>query len=65
MVEVLIIEYQGIIEQVELFKLPLDADQREINLILKYYDSYRAYKTALDASDADYVVHHLTDLKVK
>lgn len=65
MVDVLIIEYQGIVERAELFQLPLDADTRRNNLILENYRSIQDYNEALADSNADYVVHHFTGLKVK
>ena len=65
MVEVLIIEFQGIVEDVELFKTPLDADLRRDHLILSEYPSIQAYNEAFNDSNADYVVHHYTDVKVK
>jgi len=65
MVEVLIIEIQGIIEDVELFKNPLDADLRRDHLILSEYPSIQAYNEALADSNAKYVVHHFTDVKVR
>ena len=65
MVEVLIIEFQGIIEDVELFKNPLDADLRRDHLILSKYPSIKAYNEALYDSNADYVVLHFTNIEVR
>lgn len=65
MVEVLIIEFQGIVEDVELYAHPLDADARFDHLILAEYPSIQAYNQALADSNAEYVVHHFTDMKVK
>jgi len=65
MVEVLIIEFQGIVEDVELYASPLDADLRRDHLILQEYPSIKAYNEALNDSNADYVVHHFTDEKVR
>jgi hypothetical protein len=65
MVEVLIIEFQGIVEDVELYAHPLDADRRFDHLILAEYPSIKAYNEALADSNAEYVVHHFTDMKVK
>jgi hypothetical protein len=65
MVEVLVIEFQGIVEDVELYASPLDADLRFDHLILSEYPSIQAYNEALNDSNAEYVVHHYTDMKVK
>jgi hypothetical protein len=65
MVEVLIIEFQGIVEDVELYASTLDADLRRDHLILQEYPSIKAYEEALADSNAEYVVHHYTDMKVK
>ena len=65
MVEVLVIEFQGIVEDVELFTSPLDADLRRDHLLLQEYPSIQAYNEALNDSNAPYVVHHFTDEKVR
>jgi len=65
MVEVLIEEFQGIIENVELYELPIDAENRQVNLILKHYRSWADYNEALDDSNADYIVHIFSKKRVK
>jgi hypothetical protein len=65
MVEVLIIEFQGIVEDVELYESHIDADSRRDHLILQEYPSIKAYNQALDDCNAQYVVHHFSDEKVR
>ena len=65
MVDVLVIEFQGIVEDVELFASPIDADSRKDHLILGEYPSIQAYNEALVDNNAKYVVHHFCGQKVR
>lgn len=65
MVEVLVIEFQGVVDGVELYAHPLDADARADHLILQHYGTMTEYREALADSNADYVVLHFTDVEVR
>ena len=65
MVEVLVVEFQGIIEDVELYASCLDADLRKDHLILAEYPSIKDYQAALEDNNAKYVIHHFSGQRVR
>ena len=65
MVEVITSIYQGILEEVFVFKHKSGAARKRKSVILETYDTLSHYNMDLDDSAADPLVQHWTGLEVE